>query len=394
MEYKPLMGKSLQHTFRAALLAVLAAVAASFSTACGDGGKGGEDGDTAADEDAQPGDGAPEVTDPPDGTDPADEEALDGDEDPIADVETEDGAEIPDDPAEAGPFTSSQTLVEDVPVGEGVLAPTVDLTIFLPDGAGPFPVVVFTHGFMLGPGNYTSYGRHLASWGFIVVMPQMPGGIIPPNHRELKEYLGKILDWIDANASEPSGPLLGRADPARIGLSGHSMGGKISLLLCTEDSRPTASFTVDPVDAAGMPLADPVDYPSVTPELMDRITVPIGLVGETVNAASSGGQACAPAEDNFHQYYLYAVSPALEIEVIGANHMSFLDNPDCGLACSVCPAGTDDPAVTRRLTQRTMTAFYLVFLQGRTSYMAYLTGDPMAADEAAGLVLQDSKNGF
>jgi pimeloyl-ACP methyl ester carboxylesterase len=384
------MGKSLQPIFRAALPAVLAAVTASFSTACGDGGNGGEDGDTADDEDAQPEEGV----ELPDGTEPTDEEAPDADGDPIADVETEDGVEIPDDPAEAGPFASSQTLVEDVTVGEGVLPATADLTIFLPDGSGPFPVVVFTHGFMLGPGNYTSYGQHLASWGFIVVMPQMPGGIMPPSHRELKEYLGKILDWIDGNASDPSGPLLGRADPARLGLSGHSMGGKISLLLCTEDSRPTASFTVDPVDAAGMPLASPVDYPSVTPELMNLITVPIGLVGETVNAASSGGQACAPAEDNFHQYYLHAVSPALEIEVIGANHMSFLDNPDCGLACSVCPAGTDDPAVTRRLTQRAMTAFYLVFLDGRTDYMAYLTGDPMAADEAAGLVLQDSKNGF
>jgi len=384
------MGKSIHPFFRAALLAGLAAVTASFSTACGDGGNGGEDGDTAADEEP----GHEESSETLDGTEPTDEESPDADGDPAADVETEDGAEIPDDPAEAGPLASSQTLVEDVPVGEGVLAPTVDLTIFLPDGAGPFPVVVFTHGFMLGPGAYTSYGQHLASWGFIVVMPQMPGGIMPPNHRELKEYLGKILDWIDGNASDPSGPLLGRADPARLGLSGHSMGGKISLLLCTEDSRPTASFTVDPVDAAGMPLANPVDYPSVTPELMDRITVPIGLVGETVNATPSGGQACAPAEDNFHQYYLYAASPALEIEVIGANHMSFLDNPDCGLACSVCPAGTDDPAVTKRLTQRAMTAFYLVFLCGRTDYMAYLTGDPMAADETAGLVLQDSKNGF
>lgn len=121
--------------------------------------------------------------------------------------------------------------------------------------------------------------------------------------------------------------------------------------------------------------------------------VPLGLLGETVNGTSSG-QACAPEEDNFHQYYLHAISPALEIEIIGANHMSFLDNPDCGLACNACPKGTDDPAVTKRLTQKYMIAFYNVFLYDLPDYMTYLAGSFIAEDNAAGLVLYDSKNGF
>ena len=49
---------------------------------------------------------------------------------------------------------------------------------------------------------------------------------------------------------------------------------------------------------------------------------------------------------------------SVEIDFIGASHMSFLDNPNCGLDCSVCPAGTDDPTTTRILTQGFMVAFF------------------------------------
>jgi dienelactone hydrolase len=293
-------------------------------------------------------------------------------------------------PADPGTHTSS-TSSEGVTLG----IHTVPVTLYLPDGAGPFPVVVFTHGFMLSPALYASYGDHLASWGYAVVMPELPGSMMAPTtHRELKELLRGLLDWIDAEGDNPSGPFAGRADPTRLGLAGHSMGGKISLLVATEDARPRAVFGVDPLDAAGGPFGgDPVDYPSVTPELMPAIAVPLGLLGETVNATGGTfGQACAPAEDNFQQYYQHAVSPALEIEVLGANHMSFLDNPDCGLTCSMCSAGTDDPAVTRAVTRRYLTAIFEVFVRGDAAYRPYLDGAAIAADVTAGLITTQHKN--
>jgi hypothetical protein len=74
--------------------------------------------------------------------------------------------------------------------------------------------------------------------------------------------------------------------------------------------------------------------------------------------------------------------------------MSFLDNPDCGLACFACPSGTDDPATSRMLAQRYMVAFFNVFVQGEAGYMDYLAGDGMGADAAAGLVSSETKNDF
>jgi len=160
---------------------------------------------------------------------------------------------------------------------------------------------------------------------------------------------------------------------------------------------PVALFAVDPVDAAGGPLpSNPADFPSVTPELMGQITVPLVLLGETVNATCTGFmcQACAPAADNFQQYFAHAEGPALEVEVVGANHMSFIDNPDCGLTCSVCPKGSDNPATTRMLTKKYMTAFFLLELYDDVKYLDWLTGPEMEQDAAAGLVKYQSKGGF
>ena len=303
------------------------------------------------------------------------------------------GGDVPlGDPREPGPLgwsMGSHTL--DLGLGTDVT-----LTLYIPDDPGPHPVVVLTHGFQLSPADYASYGEHLASWGFVVVMPQFPGGLFDaPTHAELRDATVALLDWIEAAGDVEAGPLLGRADADAIGLSGHSMGGKISLLTTAGDTRSRAVFGIDPVDAAGGPgtSAGP-DFPSVTPELMPAITVPIALVGETTNATGGFGMACAPADENFQQYFEYAQSPALEVEVLGANHMSFLDDPNCGVACIACPAGTDDVAMTRRLTHGYLVAFFGLTLGEEDGWMPWLTGDPMQADVDAGLVTFAVANGF
>jgi len=295
----------------------------------------------------------------------------------------------PDNPMEAGPYPVS-TQSASIDAGGGVFGSSISMDLYLPSPQGPFPVVVFTHGFSLSPGDYASYGEHLASWGYVAVLPQMPGSFaIPSTHVELKEHLSSILDWVEGSPGE----LGGKADASLIALAGHSMGGKVSLLLATEDSRPKAICGVDPVDS-GPPISfNPQDYPSVTPELMDQITVPLLLLGETTDA-SGAGQACAPADNNFQQYYLAAVSPTLMVEFLGANHMSFLDNPNCGVTCNFCNPGSDDTAMTRKRAQGLMVAFFNQRLLGDDGAAYWLTGDGMAGAVSDGLVVWESKNAF
>lgn len=82
------------------------------------------------------------------------------------------------------------------------------------------------------------------------------------------------------------------------------------------------------------------------------------------------------------------------VELIGASHMSFLDNPNCGLTCSACPAGTDDPAETRRLTRGLMVAFLKGELDEDNTFDTHLVGDSMQQKIAAGVVTMQAKNGF
>ena len=298
------------------------------------------------------------------------------------------------DPGEPGPLAWTKTTAK-LELPGGLLGTTIPLDLYVPDEPGIHPVVVFTHGFQLTPSQYASFAGHLASWGYVLVLPRMPGGIT--THAKLREHLTAVLDWVEAQAAAAEGPLAGKADGGHIGLSGHSMGGKIALLVASGDARPKAAFLVDPVDAAGMPVVlVPSDYPSVTPELMPYVTIPLGFLGETTDASCSGFacQACAPADDNFQQYYLFAQTPSLAITALGAGHMSFLDDPDCGLVCSLCNDPSDDPASTRKLLRRYATAFFHLWLRGDASLLPYLTGASMDADVAAGLALVQHKHGF
>ena len=371
-------------------------------TGCDSGSAAPEPGDAISAEDTPQAEAQEDASSSPEASpegagDTVDEASSDAGPAPGDDAsqETPDTPALPlSDPGELGPFAFDVSTHTETFTIEGGSEDML-IVIYMPEGEGPFPLVTFTHGFQLAPADYVSYGEQLASWGYIALLPQMPGGLFGgPTHVDLKHYLSALLDWAEADESV----LESKVDPARIGLAGHSMGGKISLLLASDDTRPLAVFGVDPVDAAGGPMpVDDADFPSVTPERMGDISIPLALLGETTNGSGEGsvlGQSCAPSEDNFQAYFAHAVSPAIEIDVLGASHMSFLDNPDCGLACLVCPTGSDDPATSRMLAQRYMIAFFNSVIKGDEAYTDYLTGDAMNADIAAGLVAIQTKNGF
>ena len=295
-------------------------------------------------------------------------------------------------PDVAGPWAVShgtRTLSE--PGGR-----TIALSTFKPFGAPVGPVVIIHPGFQLAGSLYTSYADHLASRGMVVIIADPPDALVGgPTQAELGRYLQDVISWVASEATD--GGFVGAADPSMLGLAGHSMGGKISLLVATTDARPRAVFAIDPVDSAGGPLTTPgPNYPSVTPELMASIHVPLALVGETTNATCAGGfcQACAPAAENFAQYATHATSPTVSLEVMGANHMSFLDNPTCGFTCSACGAGTDDPTATRRFTRRSMTAFFDLELRGDSAARDWLAGAAIQPELADGGVRLTLKNGF
>lgn len=235
--------------------------------------------------------------------------------------------------------------------------------------AGPFPAVLIGHGFQISADQYLGYAEHLASFGFVACTADFRAGFIA-NHAENATDMIGGMDWLEASAADPTHALGGIIDPTRLGIMGHSLGGKVAFLTAARDSRIGAVLGVDPVDSA--PLCNSTRCPDASDTL--PYTIPVGLLGETLDA-SGGAQPCAPAADNFQTFYDASDSPAVEVDVLGASHVSFVDDPaTCGFACTVCATPTADHADVLRVARAVTAAFFLLHLEGDPGYETYLSG--------------------
>jgi len=122
--------------------------------------------------------------------------------------------------------------------------------MLIPNGSGPFPVVILNHGY-IPPDQYWSgadtanEADYLARRGYLCIAPDFRGwgGSDPgPNYFRT----GIVIDVLNLISSLPSLP---QADPHRVGLWGHSMGGGLVAKAITVDSRIKAAVLYGPVSA-------------------------------------------------------------------------------------------------------------------------------------------------
>jgi predicted dienelactone hydrolase len=277
----------------------------------------------------------------PDGPAPADNDA------PLA----TDAPSTTVDPATDGAaaVTESTVAIPGAAVGR-----TLQSTLYVPSTTGPRPLVVISPGFQMARAQYASYARHLATWGFLVVLSDYAGFF--PDHQQAADDISAVIDWAIANQS---------VDETAIATAGHSLGGKLSVFAASQDSRIRAVVAWDPVDS---------NNPSVAPQKMTAMTAAIAVIGETTNG-SGGGMPCAPAADNFTQFYAAAPSPALSITVAGADHMDWVDDPSC-FACGFCAPGTIDAAVVHTVSRRLDVAWLRRHLLDDTTMDPWLLTPP------------------
>ena len=127
---------------------------------------------------------------------------------------------------------------------------TITGVMCVPRGQGPFPVVIMNHGY-IAPSEYWSGAdtwypsEYLAERGYLTIAPDFRGwGKSDFGTNFLRT--GLVIDALNLVSSLPSLP---KADPERVGMWGHSMGGGAAAKAIVIDARIKAAVLYAPVSA-------------------------------------------------------------------------------------------------------------------------------------------------
>ena len=158
--------------------------------------------------------------------------------------------------------------------------------------AGPFPIVLFSHGLGGVPWSLTHFTTHLASHSFVVLAPAHPGttradcpqpqpsqpcSVANTSTRPLiGESIANRPDDLSFLIDQASGPeigadmlLAGLLDPGRAGMTGWSLGGHSALRATAKDRRSRGIIAMAP--------GGPLNMPALT-EAAPQITAPTMLM--------------------------------------------------------------------------------------------------------------------
>jgi fermentation-respiration switch protein FrsA (DUF1100 family) len=178
---------------------------------------------------------------------------------------------------------------------------------------GPFPLIVFGHGFAVSP---APYARLLDAWaraGYLVAAPVFPlenadhpGG---PDEQDLPNQPGDmslVITDLSDRSSSGKGPLSGLVDPRRVVVTGQSDGGDTALAAAYDpavrDHRVDAAMILS---GAEDPFAAQFAMPPHGPPLLA-----VQGTADTIN----------PPGDTY-SFYRHAARPKILLTLLGAGHL-------------------------------------------------------------------------
>jgi dienelactone hydrolase len=134
---------------------------------------------------------------------------------------------------------------------------TLVTTIYRPNGAGPFPLIVFSHGLDGHPEKFTKLFSAWADAGFAIAAPAFPltNSHAPDPNSNVGDVARQpadvsfVLDNVLALDEQPGSRLFHAIDERRIGAGGLSLGGLTTYMLvygqCCRDQRIDAAAVLD-----------------------------------------------------------------------------------------------------------------------------------------------------
>ncbi|WP_439657406.1 alpha/beta hydrolase family protein [Lentzea sp. HUAS TT2] len=227
-----------------------------------------------------------------------------------------------------------------------------------PVATGRFPAIAFGHGFFQATSKYTSTSTHLASWGFVVVVPTTQGGL-SPSHSAFADDLNTGLAWLVAQDATAGSRFREHITTTALGASGHSMGGGAAVLAAARNPKIT---TISTYAAA-----------ETNPSAKDAAAT---LRAPAQFLAGSQDTITPPGE---HQRPMFAAkAPSKQLRTItGGFHCGFMDSS--GLFC-------DNGSITRAAqlvaAKRVITSWFRHYLAGDAAARDLVWGQPARTDPA------------
>ncbi|KAM6545516.1 hypothetical protein CsatB_026252 [Cannabis sativa] len=239
---------------------------------------------------------------------------------------------------------------------------------------GEFPLLVFSHGFLLYNSFYSQLLRHVASHGFIVVAPQLYTMAGPDTNEEIKST-AQVIDWLSEGLQNLL-PQHVKANLNKVGLAGHSRGGKTSFALAlskeiTTTLKLSALIGVDPVDGMDKGKQTPPPVLTYVPHSFD-LDMPVMVIGSGLGEVKRNPlfPPCAPKGVNHVDFFEECKEPACYFVVKDYGHLDMLDDETKGirgkLSHCLCKNGKSREPM-RKFVGGIMVAFMKAYLGGDSS---------------------------
>ncbi|GAA0444264.1 hypothetical protein Aca07nite_53340 [Actinoplanes capillaceus] len=248
--------------------------------------------------------------------------------------------------------------------------------VYYPTTGTRLPVALFLQGANVDKANYSAYAGILASYGFVVAVPNHTrslfgvSGLYPEGAQA-----GWTVDWAEAEDDDPASPLYRRIDENTLVLSGHSFGAatalSVSTGLCVIPFCTIANTAPSELEAVVTYGGNNV-LPGTELVLPVLNTVPVGYLQGLADGVAG------PAEGET-TYHLTAGTPKAFISLTGANHYGVTNGQNPAGAAPDPSAQTLDQATGVETIAR-WSAQWLLAQTGDSAAKRYVytTGD--AAD--------------
>jgi len=229
------------------------------------------------------------------------------------------------------PAVASSLIYEQVAIYETTIPATDDpASIYYPIPAEnvttqSFPLVLMLQGAFVDKADYSEFSERLASYGFVVVVPNHERSVLNPQTGEQvvgfaaeQRQVYDVLDFIEMQEADSTSPIAGIVDRDRFALVGHSLGGYVGIstiqgsclpLICSGDS-----FQTPPELDAGVfygTTFEAAPQSGVFPPIENA--VPLALIAGSEDGVASYDRVITTYEQIQNP-------PAALILVPGANH--------------------------------------------------------------------------